>query len=56
MKATHWAQRDITTGNGGGAGAAVGLKHVAIDGHLAFSQGRESHTARSERPTRRWIS
>ena len=40
----------------GGAGAAVGLQHVAVDGDGALAEHLQVEDARSERPIRRWIS
>jgi hypothetical protein len=34
-------ERHVAAGDGGGAGAAIGLEHVAIDADLALAQRRE---------------
>ena len=49
-------QRDEAAGDRGGARAAVGLQHVAIDHDLPLAKAARSVTARNERPIRRWIS
>ncbi len=51
-------QRHPGAGDRGGAGAAVGLDHVAAVEHdLAFAERlRVDHGARKERPISRWIS
>jgi len=35
------SERDEAAGDGGGAGPAVGLQHIAVDGDLAFTQRRQ---------------
>ena len=51
------AQRDVGAGDRRGAGAAVGLQHVAVEGDACARRARARSTqARSERPIRRWIS
>ena len=51
------AQRDPGAGNGGGAGAAVGLDHVAVDDDLPLAKlGAGRPRRASERPISRWIS
>ena len=51
MKADALGQRDKAAGDGGGARAAIGLQHVAIDDDLAFAQRRKIARPRaSERP------
>ena len=50
-------QCEVAAADAGGAGAAIGLQHVAVDDHLSFARARRmSHAARSDRPMRRWIS
>ena len=41
-----WCKRDIAAGDRGGARAAIGLQHVAIDADLALAQRGEIGTAR----------
>ena len=40
----------------GGAGAAVGLDHVAVDGDLPLAERLQIDHGAQERPIRRWIS
>ena len=41
MKRDALVQRDKAAGDGGGAGAAIGLQHVAVDDDLALAQRRQ---------------
>ena len=57
MKRDALGQRDIAAGDGGGARAAIGLQHIAVDGDLPFAQrGEIARPRAASGPTRRWIS
>jgi hypothetical protein len=49
-------QRDPGAGDRSGAGAAIGLDHVAIDGDLALAERDEIDHGAQLRPISRWIS
>ena len=49
-------QRHKAAGDGCGAGSAVALEHVAVDGDGMLPSFARSTAARRERPTSRWIS
>src|SRR3546814_2951052 len=43
-------QRDIGTGDGGGAGAAIGLQHIAIERDRAFAERGAIHAGTQAAP------
>ena len=53
----RWRSTKASTGaaDAGGAGAAVGLDHIAIDDNLAFAQFFQVHHAARLRPISRWF-